>query len=73
MTDRIHSLTLVLDHDMRDDDVESLVNACRHFRGVISVTPNVSDPDVHVAEMRCRRLVVTELHAFTRKLLDIKD
>ena len=61
MTDRIHSLTLVLDHDMRDDDVEALVTACKQLRHVINVTPNVSNGEVHVAETRARYRITGEL------------
>ncbi len=71
MTDRIHSITLVLDKDMRDDDAESLIEACRQLRRVISVTPNISDPNVHVAEQRCRYRVVTEIDAAVRKILEM--
>lgn len=52
MTDRIHSITLTLAHDMRTDDAEALIAAAHQFRGVISVTPNVTDLSNHVAEQR---------------------
>lgn len=45
MTDRIKALTVALEHDMREDDVESLVEAIKHFRGVLAVELNVSTPD----------------------------
>ncbi len=54
MTDRIHSLVVVLDHDMRDDDVEGLIEAIRHFRFVTSVTGNVSDMNSLMAAERAR-------------------
>jgi hypothetical protein len=69
MTDRIHSITLVLDEDIREDDVQPLLDACRMLRHVISVTPNVSDFELHTAEERTRRRVVDELHEATRKIL----
>ena len=43
MTDRIHSITLVLENDLRIDDAEQLLNACRLLRNVVTVLPNVSD------------------------------
>lgn len=52
MTDRVHSLVVVLAHDQRTDDVESLVQAIRQLRGVISVKPVVSDIASHMAEQR---------------------
>lgn len=55
MTDRFHSLTVVLEKDIRSDDAEGLIQAIRHMRGVLSVTGRVSDPDSHMAEERARR------------------
>ena len=31
MTDRVNALTIVLEEDMRIDDVQSLIEAIRHF------------------------------------------
>lgn len=55
MTDRIHSITLVLEQDMRVDDAEDLMIALRCFKRVVSVQPNVSDYMSLVAESRVRR------------------
>jgi hypothetical protein len=52
MTDRIHSLTVVLERDNRSDDVEALANAIRMFHGVLSVEMHVSDISSHMAEER---------------------
>jgi hypothetical protein len=62
MTDRIHSITLVLDKDMRDDDCEALINACRQLRHVIGVTPNVSDYEVHTGEVRAHYRISAALY-----------
>jgi hypothetical protein len=37
MTDRIRYLTVVLEADIRTDDIESTVEAIKHIRGVASV------------------------------------
>jgi hypothetical protein len=55
MTDRFHTLTVVLDKDIRDDDAEALMNAIRMMKRVISVDGIVSDYDSHMAEERVRR------------------
>ena len=55
MTDRISALTVVLKKDMREDDVEGLVNAILHMKFVGSVTTNVADIKEHIAEMRVRQ------------------
>jgi len=52
MTDRFHSLTVVLERDTRDDDCESLILAIKQLRGVMSVTGTVATPDSHMAEQR---------------------
>jgi hypothetical protein len=38
MTDRVRTLTVILDTDMRDDDVEWIVNAIRAVKHVADVT-----------------------------------
>lgn len=43
MTDRIHSITLALDYDIRDDDIEPLLIACGMLKHVIKVQPNITD------------------------------
>lgn len=55
MTDRINALTVVLDKDMRDDDVESLCNVILHLRHVIAVQKNVSNPESYMAEVRAQQ------------------
>lgn len=52
MTDRITALTVVLRHDIREDDVEHLIEAIKQFRNVGSVTAHVSNLTQHVAEQR---------------------
>ena len=54
MTDRYHSLTVVLEHDMRDDDAETLISAIRQLRGVLCVSGIVSDSNAHMAFERAR-------------------
>lgn len=61
MTDRVNSLIVVLEDDVREDDVENWVQAIKMLRGVVSVTKNVSDLESHIAEERAR-------HALTSKL-----
>jgi hypothetical protein len=54
MTDRYHTLTVVLDKDIRDDDADGLKKAIAHMRGVLSVTGKVADMDSHMAYERAR-------------------
>jgi hypothetical protein len=65
MTDRIHSVTLILSSDRRIDDAQALIDACKMFRGVQEVVPNVRDlSEAMVAESRIK----DELR---RKLLEV--
>ena len=54
MTDRANSLTVVLDHEMRTDDLESLISAISQFRNVISVAPNIAHVGDYTAFMQAR-------------------
>lgn len=49
MTDRIRHLTVTLDKDYRDDDVESIVNAICQIRGVQLVKTKVVEPGDYIA------------------------
>ena len=64
MSDRFHTLTVVLERDIRSDDAEQLLAAIRMMRGVMSVTGIVADFNSHMAEERAR----TELG---KKLLEL--
>jgi len=64
MTDRVHSLTVVLEHDFRTDDLEALQNAIRQFRGVIAVEQHVSDHTSFMAQQRA-------LQALREKIADV--
>lgn len=52
MTDRVNALIVVLEKDMRDDDVEVISNAIRMLRGVLRVDNNISDASDYVAQAR---------------------
>lgn len=54
MTDRLHSLTVVLEHNYRDDDTEALILAIMQFQGVCAVKGNVADPESYMAESRAK-------------------
>lgn len=64
MTDRIHSITLVLDQDMREDDARALLTAVCMFKGVINASANVADIALYTAEARAR-------HEYGQRLLAV--
>lgn len=64
MTDRYHTLTVVLKDDIRDDDAKALIDAVLMLKGVLSVTGIVSDVAAHMARERAR-------HELGQKLMEI--
>lgn len=52
MSDRHNALVVVLDANMRSDDLEPLAAAIRQLRGVTEVIPNVSNINDAVSETR---------------------
>lgn len=54
MTDRVHTLTVVLREDTRVDDVQPLIDAIKMLRGVLSVSTSVADIESNMAEERAR-------------------
>ena len=50
MTDRYNALVVVLDQDIRSDDAETIINAIKALKHVVSVKGNVSDINSHTAE-----------------------
>ena len=61
MTARIRSLTVALSSDIREDDVQSLIDAIHMMRNVISVTGNEVTPNDWTTEMRVRNEVFGKL------------
>lgn len=64
MTDRVSSLTIVLEQDIRIDDVQSLMAAIMHLEGVINVKANVADISQFAALSRAHSQI-------SRKLFDV--
>ena len=71
MTDRIQGLTVALDRDYRDDDVEAIVNAILMVKGVKSVKKSVVDISDYTARVRAVTAIQTKvLDAFKDLKLD---
>jgi len=63
MTDRYHSLTIALEHDIRSDDAEALIAAIQQLRGVLSVTGVVVDSTAWMAQERAKADIAKRLWA----------
>lgn len=64
MTDRFHSLTVVLEEDLREDDAQVLIAAIGQLRGVIRITGQLVDPATYMAEQRAK-------YELRRKVLEL--
>jgi hypothetical protein len=54
MTDRFHSLVVVLEKDIREDDAQAIINAIQMVKGVLTVEGLVADPTSLMAYARAR-------------------
>lgn len=50
MTDRVHALTVILDKEYREDDVQHIVDAIKMTKGVLDVQEHITNPDVYYAQ-----------------------
>lgn len=66
MSDRIKGLVITLDHDYRDDDVETIVNAIMMIKGVLNVEKRVTSIDDHMNRERV-------VNALRRRVCDLFD
>ena len=69
MTDRIHALTVVLDRDIRDDDLEPIITAIRMIRHVADVQLHVADMGTHTAMVRIRAELYPKFLAALKEVL----
>lgn len=70
MTDRIHGLTVGLDHDYRDDDVQAIIDAIRMVKGVSSVTAHVTEMSDHLARRRIAEWIQSKLYKATGTIFE---
>lgn len=69
MTDRHMGYVVVLDHNIREDDAESTVEAIRHIKGVLGVSPVIGEPLVEtIIRSRVLSEVSTSLYNTLRSL-----
>ena len=54
MTDTISALTVILEKDIRSDEIEPLIDAIKQFRSVLDVETHVSNLEQRVANSRAR-------------------
>ena len=69
MTDHLHSLTVVFDKDMREDDAECIINAIQMIKGVQTVHLNVSGPEIHAVVLRERTRIERQIFEAIHKII----
>ena len=67
MTDRVKAFTVVLDDDYRIDDVEALQNAIAMMKGVLKVTPVITDGSDYVNRVRIHHELVAKIWEILKK------
>ncbi len=61
MTDRVKGFYVALDHDIREDDCQPLINAIRLLQGVAAVTTLVAEPRDWIIHQRIRQEITKRL------------
>ena len=64
MTDRVHSITIVFENNVREDDVEAYITFCLMMKGVVSAKKNVADFNDYAAREQAK-------HELKMKILDL--
>ncbi len=68
MSEKINGVFVTLEHDLKDEQAEYLLNAIRMIKGVIKVEPNrVDHGEAYVAEVRVRSELSTKLFEVLRE------
>jgi CheY-like chemotaxis protein len=61
MTDHYNALTVILDHNMHEDDGKRLIEAIKQMKGVLEVAPRVASPQDAIATARARQKVIEKV------------
>lgn len=62
MTGRINALTVVLESDVREDDVQATIIALTQIKGVLRVEMNVADITSYLAQERAKTELRSRLY-----------
>lgn len=66
MSDKFHSLSVILSEDKTEEETEAIVNAIKMTKGVMAVRTHTADINSLMAESRAKTKML-------RKLYDIAD
>lgn len=68
MTDRIKGLTVSLEKDIREDDVQPIVDAIIMIRGIADVKLHVTNPDDYMARKQVKEELRSMIFEWFKKL-----
>jgi len=68
MTDRVKGFVISLDHDIREDDCEYILNAIKMIKGVVNVEKVLSEPNDHIIRMRVEKEMSDKFFEFFQGL-----
>jgi hypothetical protein len=54
VTDRANGIVVVLDHDIRVDDLERIIGAIEMINGVVRAKANIADPSNFIVRERVK-------------------
>jgi len=61
MTDRVNGLFVAFDKDLREDDVQNIINAILMIKNVMGVEKNVSNMDEWIAFSRLKIMALNKI------------
>lgn len=67
MTDRVKGFTVVLDHDIREDDFQRIKEAVEMFKGVVKVEPSVVTSKDYMNREVIKHKLITDLFNFLKE------
>lgn len=62
MTDRYHSLTVILEKDIRSDDCKPLIDAIKMMKNVLKVRPSVTNVTDLMAQSRAKNELIEKIY-----------
>jgi len=68
MTDRIKGLTVILEKDVREDDLEVFIQAISLMKGVQQVIPREANHEDIIQEMRTKSDMKSKIYEFIKNL-----
>lgn len=70
MTDRHSGYIVTLDHDIREDDAEQIIQALSMVKGVLAVEPLVRDGDLMITQARLRFDLQRKVHQAVQQVFE---